>query len=103
MLFRCDNKIIIIYKINYNKDNSHSILLYMKKILDIFIRNIPTKLDFSKSRTMHLGRWNIHDNNEKALQKADMTNEDHCGVCDKMREEYLQKEPTKSPYTHRAK
>lgn len=35
-----------------------------------------------------LGRWNII-HGEEALRRADLTNEDHCGVCSKMRENYL--------------
>ena len=29
--------------------------------------------------------------NEQSHKKADMMNEDHCGVCDKMRYDYIEK------------
>ena len=32
---------------------------------------------------------------EKAGKRADLTNEDHCGVCDKMRVEYIKESPSK--------
>ena len=35
-----------------------------------------------------LGRWTInHD--DKAFAKVDRSNEDHCGVCDNLRNEYI--------------
>ena len=37
-----------------------------------------------------LGRWSI-DNDEKAFKKADYSNEDNCGVCSEMRNNYLEK------------
>ena len=35
-----------------------------------------------------LGRWGV-DHNQYADIKADHTNEDHCGVCNSLREEYI--------------
>lgn len=57
-----------------------------------FLKNIkifPILLDFKPYKTPALGRWALH-HNKVADMKADMTNEDHCGVCDKMRCEYLE-------------
>jgi hypothetical protein len=48
------------------------------------------KFDFNKHKPLLLGRWKIHENHDIALQKADMTNEDHCGICNKMRYDYIQ-------------
>ena len=50
-------------------------------------------MDF-KSTTPKLGRWSL-DHDDKSLKKVDLTNEDHCGVCNTMREDYLDKENTK--------
>lgn len=81
--------------------------MYMNKFFDImkflnnnkfFIKNdlqnlskfaIPN-IDLSTSKPLVLGRWKTHDESI-AHKKADMTNEDHCGVCDKMRYDYLNK------------
>mgnify|MGYP001461864178 CR=1 FL=1 len=41
-----------------------------------------------------LGRWSL-EYGEKAGKRADLTNEDHCGVCDKMRVEYIKESPSK--------
>jgi len=51
-----------------------------KILLDLKPHKIPT-----------LGRWALH-HNKVAHMKADMTNEDHCGVCDKMRYDYIDKD-----------
>lgn len=58
-----------------------------------FLKNIkifPILLDFKPYKTPALGRWALH-HNKVADMKADMTNEDHCGVCDKMRYDYIEK------------
>ena len=58
------------------------------------IRTISKHIDFKPHKPPVLGRWCLHYD-AVAYRKADMTNEDHCGVCDKMRcdylEEYLEK------------
>lgn len=48
------------------------------------------RIDLTASRTPVLGRWKRLDES-LALRKADMTNEDHCGTCDKMRYDYVKK------------
>ena len=58
-----------------------------------FLKNIkifPILLDFKPYKKPTLGRWALH-HNKVADMKADMTNEDHCGVCDKMRYDYIEK------------
>ena len=42
-----------------------------------------------------LGRWGV-DHDQYADIKADHTNEDHCGVCNSMREEYIKKNNEKN-------
>lgn len=46
-----------------------------------------SRIDLS-SKPPVLGRWKLHNDNI-AHMKADMTNEDHCGVCYHMRYNYL--------------
>lgn len=56
-----------------------------KNIFKIITRHI----DLRPHKPPVLGRWCLHYD-IIADRKADMTNEDHCGVCDKMRCEYLE-------------
>ena len=58
------------------------------------LRNISKHIDLTPSKRPILGRWSLHYDTI-ADRKADMTNEDHCGVCDKMRYEYLEKNTNK--------
>ena len=41
-----------------------------------------------------LGRWSLDHTESMAYKKVDMTNEDHCGICDRMRLDYIKKENT---------
>lgn len=69
------------------------LLQYLSKnvpILQVIKRNIPTRLDLSPMKSPKMGRWNL--DYDKSSKKVDLTNEDHCGVCNVMREEYLQKQ-----------
>ena len=53
--------------------------------------NIVTSIKYilkTRSKPPLLGRWNII-HGEDALRRADLTNEDHCGVCSEMRENYI--------------
>jgi hypothetical protein len=52
-------------------------------------------IDRSPYRPPILGRWTIHGCDDKSNTKVDMTNEDHCGVCDKMRYDYIEKSQRK--------
>jgi len=54
--------------------------VYKSVYMNIMVKNPP-----------QLGRWNL-SYGEEALKKCDMTTEDHCGVCDNMRHEYLSKQ-----------
>lgn len=72
-------KIIPNYKLFLAGNNIHSVSKFAIPIID-----------FSFSKPPILGRWKIQDE-ELAHKTADMTNEDHCGVCDKMRYDYLNK------------
>lgn len=58
------------------------------KFIQNFFKNFPIKIDLSPARKPILGRWGLN-HCDLAYIKADMTNEDHCGVCDKMRYDYL--------------
>ena len=60
------------------------------KFLKTFVRNFVINIDFSPHKTPILGRW-AHHHDKNADLKDDLTNEDHCGVCDKMRYDYLKK------------
>lgn len=48
---------------------------------------ITTSLQFLKKRMMHsyqatvLGRWSRESCDTKTYRRVDLTNEDHCGVC----------------------
>ena len=69
------------------------LLQYLSKnvpILQVIKRNIPTRFDFSPIKTPKMGRWNL--DYDKSSKKVDLTNEDHCGACNVMREEYLDKQ-----------
>lgn len=59
--------------------------MLFKSIFKIIGRHI----DLKPHKPPVLGRWCLHYDTV-ADRKADMTNEDHCGVCDKMRCEYLE-------------
>ena len=59
--------------------------------LKTFMRSIMIHIDRSPYRPPILGRWIIHGCDDKSNTKVDMTNEDHCGVCDKMRYDYIEK------------
>ena len=71
--------------------------MMVKKIetLKTFMRSIMIHIDRSPYRPPILGRWTIHGCDDKSHTKVDMTNEDHCGVCDKMRYEYIEKSQRK--------
>ena len=56
----------------------------IKSLIRVFSINV----DLKPYRTPILGRWALHYD-IIADKKADMTNEDHCGVCDIMRNDYL--------------
>jgi hypothetical protein len=53
------------------------------KFFSRIVRTTPQKQFYPP-----LGRWGL-SYGEDALRKADMTNEDHCGLCGDMREKYL--------------
>jgi len=57
-------------------------------------RNIFTSfrkiINKSIEKPIVLGRWGIHTGVQQGI-KIDMTNEDHCGVCDQMRNEFIDK------------
>ena len=59
--------------------------MLFKSIFKIIGRHI----DLKPHKPPVLGRWCLHYES-LAHRKADMTNEDHCGVCDKMRNDYLE-------------
>ena len=51
-------------------------------------RNIVNGLKQNDIKPM-LGRWSLDHTETMINRKTDMTNEDHCGICDKMRLDYL--------------
>tara|TARA_B100000424_G_C22892278_1_gene474661 strand:+ start:79 stop:291 length:213 start_codon:yes stop_codon:yes gene_type:complete len=55
------------------------------------VQSLSINIDLKASKTPALGRWGVHGCDTKAALKADLTNEDHCGVCDKMRYDYIDK------------
>ena len=55
---------------------------------------IGKHIDLKPHKPPVLGRWCLHYDTI-ADRKADMTNEDHCGVCDKMRYNYIDKNSKK--------
>ena len=55
------------------------------------MQNFLIKIDFKPSKTPALGRWGVNGCDSTSALKADLTNEDHCGVCDKMRYDYIDK------------
>jgi hypothetical protein len=63
--------------------------------LKAFMRTILIHIDRKPIRPPILGRWKIDGCNDKSHTKVDMTNEDHCGVCDKMRYDYIEKSKRK--------
>jgi len=56
-----------------------------------FMRTILIHVDRKPVQPPILGRWTLHNCDKKNSIKVDMTNEDHCGVCDKMRYDYIKK------------
>ena len=42
-----------------------------------------------------VGRWSVDHNEESVFRRADLTNEDHCGVCSEIREKYVEKQAEK--------
>ena len=63
--------------------------------LKVFINTVMIRIDRRPHRPPILGRWKIDGCNDKNNTKVDMTNEDHCGVCDKMRYDYIEKSKRK--------
>ena len=63
----------------------------MRDLVKNIMKKITIRMDFSSKRQPILGRWALHRDETDALRKADMTNEDHCGTCDKMRYDYIDK------------
>lgn len=63
--------------------------------LKAFMKTILIHIDRTPNRPPILGRWKIDGCNDKSHTKVDMTNEDHCGVCDKMRYDYIEKSQRK--------
>ena len=64
---------------------------YTMNNLKSVLQKYAIRFDFRPHRPPILGRWNVTHCNEQSHKKADMTNEDHCGVCDKMRYDYIEK------------
>jgi hypothetical protein len=62
-----------------------------KRELLINIMKMIKTIFKSEEQLKVLGRWGLHNVNQQNI-KIDLTNEDHCGVCDKMRYEYIEKE-----------
>ena len=60
-------------------------------MLRIITRNIVNAFKPKDTKPM-LGRWSLDHTESMVYKKADMTNEDHCGICDKMRLDYIKKE-----------
>ena len=68
------------------------LLQYLSKnipIIRIIKQNIPKRFDFSPIKTPKMGLWNL--DYDQSSKKVDLTNEDHCGVCNTMRKDYLDK------------
>ena len=61
----------------------------MQAVKKIF-KNISQRIDLS-NKPVVLGRWKLHNDTTTQFKTADMTNEDHCGVCYHMRYDYLNK------------
>lgn len=53
-------------------------------------RKIVESLKYKETRPK-LGRWSLDHTESMIYRKADMTNEDHCGICEKMRLDYIDK------------
>ena len=62
-------------------------------MLRIITKNIVNAFKQQDTRPM-LGRWSLDHTESMAYKKVDMTNEDHCGICDRMRLDYIKKENT---------
>ena len=60
-------------------------------MIRIITRNIINIFKKNDSKLM-LGRWSLDHTESMIYKKADMTNEDHCGICDNMRLDYIKKE-----------
>ena len=71
----------------------------MSKLVRYFnygkLNNINKYLKKNPVEKKLLGRWGV-DHDQFADIKADHTNEDHCGVCNSMREEYIKKNDEKN-------
>tara|TARA_B100000900_G_C20440169_1_gene658700 strand:- start:150 stop:401 length:252 start_codon:yes stop_codon:yes gene_type:complete len=71
----------------------------MSKLVRYFnygkLNNINKYLKKNPVEKKLLGRWGV-DHDQYADIKADHTNEDHCGVCNSMREEYIKKNDEKN-------
>ncbi len=71
----------------------------MSKLVRYFnygkLNNINKYLKKNPVEKKLLGRWGV-DHDQYADIKADHTNEDHCGVCNSMREEYIKKNNEKN-------
>jgi hypothetical protein len=61
----------------------------MQAFKELF-KNISRRIDLS-NKPLVLGRWKVHNDTTTQFKTADMTNEDHCGVCYHMRYDYLNK------------
>lgn len=61
-------------------------------MLQIFKRNIVNAFKPKNNKTM-LGRWSLDHTESMVNKKTNMTIEDHCGICDKMRLDYIKKGP----------
>ena len=74
----------------------------MRDLFKNIMKKFTIRMDFSSQRQPILGRWALHRDETDALRKADMTNEDHCGTCDKMRYDYIDKNDSQqNPITKR--
>ena len=65
-------------------------IIFIRQLGNIPFGKINDYLRSNPVEKLPLGRWNV-EHDEKAFLKADYTNEDHCGVCNSMREEFLKK------------
>ena len=54
------------------------------------IKKVAESFRYKETRPA-LGRWSLDHTESMIYRKADMTNEDHCGICEKMRLDYIDK------------
>ncbi len=47
----------------------------MKRLIELM------KCKFNKSAVKQLGRWNLEYSDAKITNKIELSNEDHCGLC----------------------